>query len=165
MKNRLLIGIFFTLCMACVIAILINCASLAPPSTNIDARQGPVCDRPEFGGSIICAQLRAHGIQNAEDARDAILSANDIALIADFYTIDQLRAILDKWDGILKGGAISYGLYLSGMIKDMGQAGRIANLLERRFGYLLGNKATMIDADIQIFKLLNLRIREATGLT
>lgn len=141
-----------------------GCAKLAPPSTNIDAEKGPICDRVEYIDSLICAQLRAHDIANAEDARDLILDLNDISLILEFYTTDQLAAYLNKWDDILSGGGVTYALYLSGLIKDVDKVARVVTILKRRFGYLLSVDEVVRPSDLRLLRLLNMRIREASGI-
>ena len=140
-----------------------NWGKIATPSSNIDADQGPVCDRPDFAGSLICDQLRAHGIANAEDARDLILDANDVALLFDAYTVEQLSYILDEWDKILDS-PVSYAVYISGMMDDTTKAKALSNILKRRFGFLLTFNGFIKEPDIRLLKLLNLRIRESVGI-
>lgn len=158
--------VIFTLLLSIVAMVGITvygCDRIARPSTNIDAKQGPACDRPEFYGSLICSQLRANGIANAEDVRDLILDANDAAILLDAYTVDQLEDMLKQWDTILDS-PMSYALYLSRIVADTSKARALSNIFERRFGYLLDIDSFITQADVKLLKLLNQRIREAVGI-
>ena len=83
------------LAIALSICMLTACATTLPPSN-------PVCDRPEFADSWICSQLKASGVEYAEVVNDLILDANDISLIMEVYTVDQLEAVLERIDGYLE---------------------------------------------------------------
>ena len=149
--------VIFALCF-------MGCASLTQPSSNIDPKLGPICDRAEYADSWICQELRKNGFANAEDARDLILDANDISLLLDVYTVDQLKEHLDKWDMALDNKPISYALYLSGVIEDTAKAERVSSILKRRFGYLLSYDGLVRDSDKKLLRLLNISIREASGI-
>ena len=106
---------------------LMGCApgGVLPPVAN------PICDRPAYAGSLICERMAAAGIE-AEHLWSIILDANDVSMILDFYTADQVRGVLDKIDTYAGGGRATY----TGLIELLGvetaKAERIAGIVKRR---------------------------------
>lgn len=147
--------------LACLLPLLlIACASLVRPSQNIDPEKGPVCLRIEYQDSIICSQLVANGIANAEDIRDSILDANDVALILKIYTPQEFLSFLDAWDELLEKADVSYALYFAGVLDDLSKAKRLVSILERRFAFLRDFNATIHGSDLRLLKAMNSELRK-----
>lgn len=140
-------------------------ASCAMQSTAmIDPARGPICAQDGFEKSRICLYLEMVGIPTAEDARDMILDANDISLIMEAYTIEQVALYLDKWDAIINSQFSTYEYFMSTLMQDTAKAARVAAILERRFGGLASYDVLIEDCDRQLLRLMSQRIRESCGL-
>lgn len=148
-----------------IVLVAFGCGALLKPSTNIDAEKGPICERAEFADSLICRELHRVGFINAEDARDLILDANDISLILEVYTAEQLARKLDLWDLYVTHPEMTYSWFFGQISIDVSKATRVAAILKRRFAILAEYSDIIRASDRQLVHLLIQRIREASGIS
>lgn len=118
-----------------VLALDVSCGviQLNPATTT---PEDPVCARPGFEDSFICAKLQELGVEYAETARDIILDANDIAILSDAYTVSQARAVCQKLRGYLDLTEITYTAFFENVMQDTSKAKRLSSVLTRRFAPL-----------------------------
>ena len=146
-KKSCILATILTICM------LTACATTLPPSD-------PVCDRPEFADSWICSQLKASGVEYAEVINDLILDANDISLIMEVYTVDQLEAVLERVDGYLEITNISYNVLLRNVLDDTSKAARIGSIIKRRFS-ILNSVEVVRDSDRNLVHMAVQNLRDS----
>ena len=140
------------LILMCV-ALLGACATALPPSD-------PVCERSEFSDSWICSQLKASGVDYAEVVNDLILDANDISLIMEVYTVDQLEAALERIEGYLEITDISYAVLLRNIMDDTSKAARIGSIIKRRFN-ILNSVEIVRDSDRELVRMAIQNLRDS----
>jgi len=98
------------------------------------APEKPVCQEPGFEDSWICAALQKSGIEHAETAMEILLDANDIALLMEAYTPEQILLITANVRTYLTmADNISYTMFLEYFIQETDKAKRLASIIERRF--------------------------------
>ncbi len=118
-----------------ILALGVSCGVIQLNSTNTTP-EDPVCARPGFEDSFICAKLQELGVEYAETARDIILDANDIAILSDAYTASQARAVCQKLRGYLDLPQITYTTFFDNVMQDTSKAKRLSSVLTRRFAPL-----------------------------
>ena len=123
----------------------------------------PVCDRPEYGDSLICERLKEAGFTNAEDAWNVILDANDISLVLEVYTKDQLAKVLDGFEAFLSQDMISYTQVFDKFLSDVEKADRVYSILKRRFA-IFDAGYWMRVSDKQLLLLAIQNVRDTVGI-
>lgn len=147
----------FILLFAIALACFNGCVvSQVPPAD-------PICDRPEYSASLICQYLTQAGIPHAETARDMILDANAIALIADVYTVDEVRDLCNYLDDLLDVGGISYAVYFANLVDSLEKAKQAQGFIKRHFGGLNSN-LFILPADRELIRIMIQRVRESSDI-
>lgn len=137
---------------------------MVKPSSNIDKKLGPVCDRIDYKDSLICEYARRAGFKNAEDVRDLLLDANDISIILEYYTVDQLAAALSKWEKYAMDPVMTYQVLFKNVKIDIKKASRVKSILDRRLGILLDLNGIIRLSDRKLLITFIKRVREANGI-
>lgn len=133
-----------TICVLAIAILIAACAMLPPmPIAN------PVCERPEFSESWICGQLKAAGFERAEDFNNLIIDANDISLILEVYTVEQLAVFLDKAEKLIVSTKISYSDFLLFVMEETSKAMRVGSIMKRHF-VLLQSHEIMRPSDVKL---------------
>lgn len=100
----------------------------------------PICDRQEFEGSWICAQLKAYGFEYAESAMDLIIDAKDIGIILDYYTQEEVEFFTTKLITMLQDpSGITYTLITTFILDNTKKAEAVSSIIKRRFMILQSN--------------------------
>jgi hypothetical protein len=138
-----------------ILLILTACATVPPAD--------PICSRPAFLDSLICKWTHEAGVNHVEDIRDLLLDANDVSLLTEVYTVDELAERLTKWEVIVQTGGVSYAIFFTGVVDDLEKAERVAGILTRRFAKY--QSMDVIRASDQELVLIMIdRVREASGI-
>lgn len=166
-KGNLIVGIGIGLMLAGLIILAFGCSNQSDVNLDdvivITPPDDPVCERPDFSDSWICAQLKEAGFEYAETAQDLILDANDISLILEVYTEEDLATVLDTLEGYLDLEELTYTLFFEYVIDDVYKAKRVVNILKRRFKVLQSLEVVRL-SDRELLKLSIQGVRDATGI-
>lgn len=162
--GNLLFGVFIGAIATLFIVFAFGCAG-----QNIDdvivvtTPDDPVCERPEFDDSWICAQLKEVGFEYAETAQDLILDANDISLILEVYTEEDLATVLDTLEGYLSLEELTYTLFFDYVVDDVSKAKRVVSILKRRFKALKSLEFVRL-SDRELLRFSIQGVRDAVGI-
>lgn len=166
-KGNLIVGIGIGLMLAGLIILAFGCSNQSDVKLDdvivITPPDDPVCERPDFSDSWICAQLKEAGFEYAETAQDLILDANDISLILEVYTEEDLAIVLDTLEGYLDFEELTYTLFFEYVIDDVSKAKRVVSILKRRFKSLKSLEAVRL-SDRELLRLSIQGVRDATGI-
>lgn len=166
-KGNLIVGIGIGLMLAGLIILAFGCSNQSDVNLDdvivITPPDDPVCERPDFSDSWICAQLKEAGFEYAETAQDLILDANDISLILEVYTEEDLATVLDTLEGYLDLEELTYTLFFEYVISDVSKAKRVVSILKRRFKALKSLEFVR-SSDRELLRLSIQGVRDATGI-